>query len=209
MLERPVRKRKTRNPCPTCAMHLSRCICAHIPRLDLRTRVSLLIHAKELKRTTNTGRLAMHALVNSKMYVRGALAGPPDLSGLLSEQYENVILFPSDDAFELENLKVSKPIHLIVSDGNWRQASKINTRYPELKNLRRVKISHPNLAQIHLRKEHFCEGLSTLEAIAWALSAVEGRLAAEALMNLYQAKLRRTLEGRPPGRPGRLSTVSF
>src|SRR5262249_13173860 len=143
------------------------------------------IHAKELKRTTNTGRLALHALVNSEMLVRGESRERADLSHLILPNYENYVLYPSEDAIELEELKPLRPVHLIVSDGNWRQAGKLNTRHPELSHLPRVKIGSRNLARHHLRKEHFSEGLSTLEAIALAFGVLEGPAAGASLMSLY------------------------
>lgn len=190
------RKRKTVDPCPTCFLHKQRCICDSIPKLDLKTRVSLIIHAKELKRTTNTGRLALHALVNSEMYVRGKTTERLDLSSLLVPEYETYVLFPSDDAMNLEDIKPQKPIQLIVTDGNWRQASKLNTRHPELGHLPRVKISAENMARFHLRKEHFPEGLATLEAIALALRVIEGDVVGDSMMALYHKKLTATLQGR-------------
>lgn len=191
-----LRQRKTVDPCPTCLMHRQRCICEEIPQLNLRTRVSLIIHAKELKRTTNTGRLALHALTNSQMLVRGENRERADLSHLLGPEYETYVLYPSDNAIELETLPSTRPVQLIVSDGNWRQAGKLNTRHPELSHLPRVKISSRNMARYHLRKEHFSEGLSTLEAIALALGTLEGPEVGDRLMNLYRAKLRATLLGR-------------
>lgn len=197
-LDKPLltRKRKTTDPCPICFLHRSRCICASIPKIELQTKLSLIIHAKELKRTTNTGRLATHALVNSQMIIRGGDRQRLDLSHLLSPVYESYVLFPSADAIDLDDLTPKKPVQLIISDGNWRQAGKLNTRHPELKHLPRVKISRKNLSLHHLRKEHFDEGLSTLEAIALALSTIEGPDVGERLMALYHAKLNATLAGR-------------
>jgi DTW domain-containing protein YfiP len=195
-LDSPLRKRKTKNPCATCGLHPNRCICALIPKLNLRTRIALLIHTKELKRTTNSGRLAIYALTNSVMRIRGSLSGPAELSDLLSSEYESYVLYPSDDAMELDRIRPTKPVQLIVSDGNWRQASKINTRHPELSHLPRVKVNRPNLASFHLRKEHFGTGFSTLEAIALALTVTEGEKVGETLMALYRAKLNATLRGR-------------
>lgn len=190
------RKRKTVDPCPVCFLHKLRCICASIPKHNLKTRVSLIIHAKELKRTTNTGRLALHALVNSEMYIRGKTTERVDLSSVLDPSYESYVLFPSDDAMNLEDIKPQKSIQLIVTDGNWRQASKLNTRHPELSHLPRVKISSANMARFHLRKEHFPEGLATLEAIALALRVIEGDVIGDSLMDLYHKKLTATLQGR-------------
>ncbi|KYG62456.1 DTW domain-containing protein [Bdellovibrio bacteriovorus] len=190
------RKRKTVDPCPVCFLHRERCICAFIPKLDLKTRLSLIIHAKELKRTTNTGRLATQALINSEIHVRGKTTERLDLSSLLMPEYETYVLFPADEALDLETIKPQKPIQLIVTDGNWRQASKLNTRHPELNHVPRVKISGANTAQHHLRKEHFSEGMATLEAIALAFGIIEGKEVGDVLRELYNKKLQATLKGR-------------
>ena len=112
-----LRKRKTQNPCTVCYMHRERCICHLIPKLNLKTKLTLVVHHRELKRTTNTGRLAVHALVNSEMYIRGEGRDPLDLSHLLTDDYESYILYPSDDAVDIESIQPKKPVQLIVSDG--------------------------------------------------------------------------------------------
>lgn len=194
------RKRKTKNPCSGCGLNSELCLCAEIPTLSLRTKLCLIIHHRELKRTTNTGRLALKSLTNSEMRVRGEKdKGALDLSDLLVGNYRSVLFYPSEDAQELTTEFVAKrelPIQLIVPDGNWRQASKVATRHPELKNLERVKITAKNTANRHLRAEHFDEGMSTLEAIAQALGVIEGVEIKERLLKLYQLKLERTLKGR-------------
>ena len=198
MLKRNLdRKRKTKEPCSRCGLHLSRCVCSMIPKLDLKTRVLLVIHAKELKRTTNSGRLALQALTNSALRVRGEGRVSLDLTPDLDTHYETVVLYPSEDAIELSELNATKPIQLIVPDGNWRQAGKMKGRQPELNGLKSVKVSAvmPSTGQT-LRKEHFEGGKSTLEAIAQALHVLEGAEASGPLFALYRAKLEATLEGR-------------
>jgi DTW domain-containing protein YfiP len=197
------RLRKTKEPCPLCFLHLDLCICEFIPKLNLKTRVSLVVHYKELKRTTNTGRLAIAALSNSEMLVRGEIQieDPKalDLSTLIMPNYESVLFYPSTDAIELSPEWVAaqkKPIHLIVPDGNWRQASKVHYRHPELKELNRVKITPKCQATQWMRKETVEGGMATLEAIARALEILEGREVGGSLLNLYQLKLERTLASR-------------
>lgn len=114
----------------------------------------------------------------------------------MSQNYETYILYPSDDAVDLETLNPGKPVQLIVSDGNWRQAGKLHRRQNELKDIPRVKISQKNLSTENLRREHFSEGFSTLEAIAIAIGHFEGEAVKGQLMALYQAKLKATLAGR-------------
>jgi DTW domain-containing protein YfiP len=199
-------QRKPKAPCFGCGLNKNLCICAQIPRLELKTRVVLIIHAKELKRTTNTGTLATAALVNSEIKVRGL--GHENLQGLLNPAYQSLLFYPAKDAIELTPELITnfnKPIQLIVPDGNWRQASKVHTRYKEFADLPRVMLSQPNLATQHLRTETTNYGMSTLEAIAKAIGitesilagVTEGQFAEQQLMNLYKAKLENTLKGRP------------
>lgn len=194
------RKRKTKDPCRNCGLHKSLCICDQIPTLSVQTRICLIIHHRELKRTTNTGQLAVKSLTNSEMRIRGQKDfGPLDLSDLLNPNFRSILFFPTEDAAELTPSFISQsplPLQLIVPDGNWRQASKVSLRHPELKSIERVKISTPNTGTRHLRVEHFIEGLSTLEAIAQALGIIEGPHIKSALLKLYEAKLIRTLHGR-------------
>ena len=193
------RKRVTKYPCDGCYLHLDRCICSLIPTLILKTKISLVIHAAELKHTTNTGTLALKSLPNSEMRVRGYERTRLDLTDLLTPNYRTYLFFPSDDALELDQKLVSEsgmPIHLIVPDGTWRQAFKVHTRHPELKNIPRVKISSPNLSTHHIRRETNDYGMATLQAIALALGIIEGNEVKEKLLKLYQAKLEQTLSGR-------------
>ncbi len=193
------RKRKTKNPCPGCFLHLDLCFCSLIPVLDLETKVSLVIHHKELKRTSNTGQLALKSLVNSSLRVRGLKDSHLELGDLLSDEYETLLLFPSDDAEVLtpELAKtIKKKIQIIVPDGNWRQASKVNTRYKELAGIKRVKVARVGTDPYHLRAESTQDGMATLQAIAFALGAIEGIEVQNKLLKLYDDKLVRTLVGR-------------
>lgn len=193
------RKRKTKDPCPECFLNRALCICDQIPSLQTRTRLCLVVHAKELKRTTNTGRLAIKALQNSEMRVRGELRETLDLSDLLVPEYRTVLFYPCEGSQELDATFMAqdpRPIQLIVPDGNWRQASKVHYRHHELKDVPRVMISAPNTAKLHMRVETTQEGMATLEAIAQAFRVTEGPEAGEALMRLYNLKLERTLIGR-------------
>lgn len=196
---RPKGKRKTQFPCEVCFLHRELCICEFIPLLSLKTKLSLVIHARELKRTTNTGTLAAKSLSNSEIFIRGRINEPLDLSSLLSSEYRSLLFYPSEDAVELNAEFVSQsplPIHLIVPDGNWRQASKVHYRHQELKHIARVMIKAANPETQHLRAESTLEGMATLQAIAHALGVIEGELVKNELLQLYHLKLQRTLQGR-------------
>jgi len=193
------RQRKPKDPCQVCFLHKERCICAAIPSLSLPTKITLVVHTKELKRTTNTGRLAVKALTNSEMLVRGEDRAGLSLESLLTPEYRTYLFYPSDDALELNSELVNSselPIQLIVPDGSWRQASKVHYRHHELKDVPRVKISTPNQATLHMRAENTEAGMATLEAIAHALGIIEGEEVRSILLAFYQMKLEGTLKGR-------------
>jgi DTW domain-containing protein YfiP len=190
------RKRKTIDPCGGCYLHIDRCICHLIPSLTLKTKLTLVAHYRELKRTTSTGRLAVRALVNSELLIRGIQNSRLDLSQVVNDQYESYVLYPSDDALDIESLRPKKPVQLIVADGNWRQAGKLHRRHEELRDIPRVCIKAKNTATESLRREHFDAGYSTLEAIALAIGVFEGNEVRRELQELYQHKLRATLQGR-------------
>lgn len=138
----------------------------------------------------------MKALTNSETRVRGKTMDALDLSDLLIPSHRTWLLYPSRDAVELTPEFVGReeaPIQLIVPDGNWRQAGKVHYRHRELINVQSVMISAPNTSKFRLRHQHRREGMATLQAIAHALGIIEGNTVKDALMELYQLKLKQTL----------------
>ena len=137
--------------------------------------------------------------MNSEMRIRGEGRETLDLKDLLTPQYRTFLFYPSEDAVELDKDLVEKqptPIQLIVPDGTWRQARKLHSRHPELKDVQRVKISTPNHSIFQLRAQSRPEGMATLQAIAHGLGVIEGDRVRAQLMKLYHAKIERTLIGR-------------
>ena len=54
-----------------CAASRTLCLCDAVPRIELGTKICLIIHHRELSRSSNTGLLAVRALVNSEVRIRG------------------------------------------------------------------------------------------------------------------------------------------
>jgi DTW domain-containing protein len=192
-------QRTKKEPCGICAASRTSCLCDVVPRIELRTKVCLVIHHRELSRSSNTGLLALRALVNSEMRIRGEGREALDLKDLITLQYRTFLFYPSGDAAELDEALVmqeSTPIQLLVPDGTWRQARKIHSRHLELRNLPRVKISKPNNSTFQLRAQSRPERMATLQAIAQGLGIIEGDLVRAQLMKLYYAKIDRTLKAR-------------
>ena len=199
-LQSRTKRQSTKNErCETCGASATACLCDVVPRIELKTRICLVIHHRELSRRSNTGLLAVRALLNSEVRVRGEDREALDLQDLLTNQYRSFLFYPSSDAVELNQRLVMQdatPIQLLVPDGTWRQARKIHSRHEELRDLPRVKISTPNNSIFQLRAQSRPERMATLQAIAHGLGIIEGDSVRAQLMKLYQAKIERTLKAR-------------
>ncbi len=215
--------------CTRCRMHTDLCICAHIPQLELTTRVALVMHYRELRKPTATGPLALKALSNSVLYIHGRPQAPLSLEHLLHEGRRVLLLFPSEDALELPQALVQhrgkhgtiQPITLVVPDGNWRQASRIQKRVPGLAprgcgtesptehslptqgvegpaQVEHVVLPAGSESRWGIRTEPRAQGLATFEAIARALGIIED----EAVQAQLEALFERMVEAIKAGRSG-------
>ena len=196
------RRNNAASRCMRCRMHSSLCVCSLIPKLDTRTRLVLVIHRAEDRKPTNTGRLAVEAMANSQVIVRGRAEEPADLIPLGSET-RPVFLFPHEGAVPLESVASiagdDRPVTLIVPDGNWRQASKVRNRVPGMRDVPCVSLPVGEPSIYRLRSEAHPFGLATVEAIGRCLRVLEGERGPEveqALLHVFRAMVERTLWSR-------------
>ena len=178
------RRDNAANRCPTCAMPATLCICALVPRIQTRTRLTVLVHYREARKPTNTGQLAARCLAESAVEIVGRRDQPVKLRALHDGELP-LVLFPDDDAVPIERYAgCDQRIAVFVPDGTWRQASKMRRRVAGLVPIQCVTLPDSGVTEYRLRAEHRIGGLATLEAIARALRILEGDTgaAAEAAM---------------------------
>ncbi len=152
------------------------CVCELLPcpRLETRTRLVLIIHRYEDRKPTNTGRLAAECLANSEVIVRGHESQPTP-PFVCEPGRQPLLLFPHEDAPPLTELAIdSRPVTLVVPDGNWRQASRVRQRVPGLREVPCVSLPVGAPSRYRLRAEAHEAGLATIEAIARAFGRLEG-----------------------------------
>lgn len=185
--------------CHRCRMHVERCICRSIPRYDLATRVVLVMHHREHIKTTATGPLALEALPNSELRIHGQQYLPLDFSDLNIPERRTLLLYPGDDAPVLSRNflnRDSRPVTLVVPDGNWRQASRMRRRLPGLEHAEMVRLPEGARTRWGIRREHHSEGLATFEAIARALGIIESPDVQTGMEDLFSLIVQRTLDSR-------------
>ena len=128
--------------CPKCKINELLCFCDLIPKIQLETKVLIIMHKAEVNLTSNTATLAKESLINSEIRLRGIENAPVKLDDL-DDEYENYVLFPSGNAEELNpgfRNKRNKKIRLIIPDGSWSQAKKMIKREKQLINYPKVKL---------------------------------------------------------------------
>jgi DTW domain-containing protein len=154
-----------------------------------------VIHYREQRKPTNTGLLATECLTNSALVVRGSNA-QRECSLSLDPGATTLILFPDEHARPLTDFVTNQPITLVVPDGNWRQASKVRTRIPQLAGATLVGLPEGPPSAYRLRHEAQVGGLATLEAIARALGVLDGAAIQDALERVLRIMVERTLWAR-------------
>ncbi len=174
------------------------CICDAIVPIETETRVVLVVHWMEWNKTTTTSALLNRVLVDASVMKRGHREAPLDLSEVLDDPARRaVLLYPADDAVPLDAFEHDRPLTLIVPDGTWRQARKVRSRVPRLEEVPTVTLPVGPASGYRVRKNVRGDfALSTAEAVARALSILEGPAVEAAVMRPFERMVEQTMRMR-------------
>ncbi|MCC6622137.1 MAG: DTW domain-containing protein [Deltaproteobacteria bacterium] len=193
------RRHKNHPRCWGCRMHPEHCICALVPRLETSTRLALVAHRRELKKTTNSGLLAVRCLgERARVFQWGDEGTVIEPGELVPDGHQGVVLTPvRSQPLDAEALRRDgRPVVVVVPDGTWRQANKMTWRIPALAALPKVALPPGPPSRYRLREEPRDDGLATFEAIARIFGALEGPAVQAAMERVFDAMVTRTLATR-------------
>jgi DTW domain-containing protein YfiP len=181
--ERPRGFRQPR--CSDCGLTLALCLCGIWPALTAARAVSIVMPPSEARAASNSARLTSLWLSSASCHVRGAdgLRGPSDL---LSRP-GTVILFPGGNAPAPAPRDVQ---HLVVPDGTWSQALRIERRWLAAAALPRLELASSWPSAYGLRRNDRGQ-LCTFEAVAIALGVLGEPLLARTLLARFAEWARR------------------
>lgn len=166
-------KPRARACCRRCGRPEVVCVCSLIHVLPTRTRVLLLQHPRECRVGYGTARLAHLALPNSELRVALDFAPDPVVQAVLAPGAGSYVLFPRHDAIAIAELPRDQPTTLVVIDGTWRQARKLLKLNPAIATLPAISLTPRRPSGYLIRKQPADYCLSTIEAVAEALQALE------------------------------------
>ena len=196
------RRRRAGARCPDCQLQQDLCIYAQLPSLPTRTRVIVLLHQLEARKTSNTGRLAHRCLPNSELHLRGSLReegvrrdDTHEAPAWLRNAARPLLLFPDPDAQPLTPLLAAgePPLTLVVPDGTWSQAIRARKRIMGLGAIPCAMLAGNLVSDYRLRRDPRAGRLSTMAAIAHALGVLEGVTVRDALLDVHRLAVERTL----------------
>jgi DTW domain-containing protein len=154
--------------CPGCGLTAAACVCALFGRLPCGVTVSVVMSSAEARSASNSARLLPLWLPGVELHVRGgegdAAAGRVTDPEQLLARPGSALLFPGGGRPAPLPSGVQ---HLIVPDGTWAQARRIERRWFAQHGLPRVELEGAWPSLYELRRGR--QGVCTFEATAIAL----------------------------------------
>jgi DTW domain-containing protein YfiP len=133
--------------------------------------VVILQHPRERDVPINTARIASLCLPESSVHVGLDFSR---LDALADPDRPAALLYPGDDAIDVELHPPQGPITLVVVDGTWWQARKLVRSNPVLAALPRYAFRPDTPSDYRIRKQPSDECVSTIEALVRVLGVLEG-----------------------------------
>lgn len=148
-------------------------------------KFTLLTHAKELTKPSNTGRLVVEVLGDAARQLRWERTVPP--VELVEEIMSGgvVLLYPGPADEPCADL--SDVEHVILIDGTWHESRKIHQKSPYLQQVRRVCLRPAAKSLYNLRKNQKESGLCTAECVIEILQSTGNSADAERLRERFLA----------------------
>jgi len=119
--------------CRRCWLQRAHCVCESCRPLDdlgpAVRRIYVYMHHKEVLLAVDTAKLILAAYAEARLVIAGLKGQPAEAEMRAAlEDGAAVVLFPSDDAAPASAL--AGPVDVVVIDGTWEQAQKLNARLP-------------------------------------------------------------------------------
>jgi DTW domain-containing protein len=160
--------------CRRCLRPEDFCVCKGLPAVPSRTRIVLLQHPREARLAICSAWLTRLALENAELHRGVSFEG----NARVMDQARlpgAALLYPGADTVPAGSLAGAPPPVLFAVDGTWHQSEKMLRLSPTLAALPRVSVDAGRPSGYgDLRQEPGDVHLSTLEAVALALAALEG-----------------------------------
>lgn len=150
--------------------------------------ITLLTHAKELSKRSNTGRLVLEVLGEQAEQICWDRISPPQK---LVDEIESggvALIYPGTAEEKPGDLSGIR--RFIIIDGTWHESRKIHQRSPYLQKARRISLKPSAKSRYNLRKNQKEHGLCTAECVVELLRRIGKHDVAEQLEERFLRYMR-------------------
>ncbi|QFU20654.1 DTW domain-containing protein [Shewanella eurypsychrophilus] len=188
----------SRPNCPKCHYPLKACLCESIEQMHVSTELIILQDPSEVGHAKNSVRLLSLVIPETQVIV-GEL--PEDFLKL--RQYLNIsskpiyLVYPSDKSRNVEEVNLEGEVILLLLDGTWRKAYKLLQLNPWLLDYPSLHLDLESASNYTIRKASRSDSLSTLEASAMMLQAIEPKVNVTPLTKALRALVDQRLNAMP------------
>jgi DTW domain-containing protein len=170
-----------RASCPRCRRPRAFCLCPADPPLETRSRIVILMHPKEARRTKcGTGRLTRLHLANCAIFVGESFDEDDRVLGILDDPANYpVLLYPCEGAADLSSGPAALPefgerrLVVFVLDATWSCSRTMIRKNRRIGALLRVAISPREPSRFVIKRQPAAGCLATIEAIHELLLGLE------------------------------------
>lgn len=166
-----------RAECARCLRPQRTCVCGFASRIESSLDVLILQHPQEVREAKGTARLLHLSVPGSSLLVGETFDEAELRDALFGGGRTPVLLYPptGEDTCEHWTPGAQPPnsVRLVLLDGTWRKSRKMLFCNPILRTLPRLALEDVPPSAYRIRKSHAPHQLSTLEAAACALAALD------------------------------------
>ncbi|QDE29731.1 tRNA-uridine aminocarboxypropyltransferase [Shewanella polaris] len=187
-----------REYCQRCLYPKNSCLCKVIKPMSVVTEVVVLQHPSEVKHAKNTVRLLALALPQIRIVVGESPADFVDLRRYLEEQTKPVyVVYPNEHSQTVAEAGASEAAIIILVDGTWRKAYRMLQLNPWLGDYPSLHLEVEDESQYIIRKAKRSDSLSTLEAAAHTLVALNPNVDVTPIFAVFNAMVQHKLTAMP------------
>lgn len=164
----------SRPDCPICGYPLKACLCASIRRMQVKTELIVLQDPSEVGHAKNSVRLMELVIPETQVYV-----GETPMDFFVLRQYlansnkPVYLVYPSENSELADSSSLAEEVILLLLDGTWRKAYKLLQLNPWLADFPALHLELESASNYTIRKASRSDSLSTLEASAMMLKAID------------------------------------
>ncbi|RLV60725.1 DTW domain-containing protein [Parashewanella curva] len=188
----------TRPVCPRCQFLVKQCLCDHLSIVHSDIELVVMQHPSEVEHAKNSVRLLPNLLDNVRIVVGETENDFADLKAQLAAKHHPVyLLYPSEQSIEAPQVEHSQQGTLVVLDGTWRKALKMLKLNPWLLSFKSLHFSPQAPSRYRIRKAHRADSLSSLEAAALGLKALQPNMDITPILSAFDAMIEQQLAHMP------------